>query len=383
MSFMPKSVFLTLISTSFSSMIFAAAPPGAGINYLEVRTASDGAQSGIYANGQMQAALKITFELAEGYNFQSVKLRTRDDELGKHWKVTESENEFEHNILSRDIADFNYSNNDRVLSLIDEDVQQIADDVKQLPSLENNRLRVFRYVTASMMDEARVCVELTAKNANNEPSIKSTCVDNTTASGMYVHVIAQQEKKYTINDFNVHESKFGWQSISAGKGSYNYAMTYTYIIPKYQGLQLRKITVDDKIPNEKGFSTTIATQTPQYYKMSGQTQSQYIDSKLDLIPIKQGSKREHGFHYKYSINEPVGTTSVYSNYGNDDNLITLLTLYGSSWGSRGGYAKLPGQTRIEPKSVKFYDIYGNNGEIKVRRVSAWDGAPNDRGYEVY
>lgn len=67
MSFIPKSVFLTILSTSFSSMIFAAPPPGAGINYLDLLTGKDGNTTNIYANGNMQAQVKVNYELDDNY----------------------------------------------------------------------------------------------------------------------------------------------------------------------------------------------------------------------------------------------------------------------------------------------------------------------------
>ncbi|MGF1684676.1 hypothetical protein [Photobacterium minamisatsumaniensis] len=172
--------FLPFYSQIISAKI-PGPPPISGIKSLKITNTHDGK---FYANGKMQTAVYVQYDLANGYEVEDIKLKRlyyRDDLEDYGWSSSQELNEYK-----KQITDRKYNNQDYNIS---------------------NNTEVF-YISAELGSEydLDICVELTAKKSSTK-SIKSTC-DNETVNA-YVALSAIPPFKYLPSDFElVRGSRF-------------------------------------------------------------------------------------------------------------------------------------------------------------------------------
>lgn len=182
--FMPLIFSLPVFASSMKDAVLAtkkysepeesisSGPEDSGIMNLKILSYDGKNKTTIYANGKMQAALDIIYELEQGYILKSAVLKKYNTEESlEGWEVTEVENQYLHNV---------YSTKKGLLA--------ISQNTKKL------------YLSTDSPSSVQVCVEVTATKSGVE-SVKSTCIPG--GSDDNVDVDAIPPKYLTKNNFEL------------------------------------------------------------------------------------------------------------------------------------------------------------------------------------
>lgn len=333
----------------------ADAPPDLGIKKLAIFAANGGNQVNIYANNRMQAEIDIVYELNEGCQLEKIELKKYITEGNlDDWKIELSPNEYRHDIMSSK-SELN-------------SIEQFSQD--RAGSSET------KYLRTQVPQTARVCAVLTAKK-DTKQSKKSTCDGGSINSDVAIY--AYTAINYSIDDFIIsydstkklikkEKVEYGWESIQ--------------LSPRSNFILQKVVTSDGLEPYVSRFPMIIASQNPRYYYTGFPTGlNRYLDSILYLLPINNNRQTVTPLINKRPQRPAQFEINPLS--FNTDNRIILLTLYGKSthgnaW--EGAFAKGFGEWPIEPSYLDIYDIYGNKGEVKLKRNKALN--VDELGYRV-
>ncbi|ODS10594.1 hypothetical protein [Vibrio scophthalmi] len=189
-------------------------PPGA-----HVKSASLHLEQGnrIYANGRMQAVVRVGHDLADNVTLKSIKLKRmyHDDELAPlGWNVSSDDNGFDKVINNKDNFNYQYFNDSNYSWL---------------------------FVSAEEQNEnsdIEICVELET-SLNNEIKLYSTCSDDGIING-FVRISAIASKKYSVNDFSLDYSHQLFNN--------TYEEAYLFHLKKNSNIEDVSFTVDKTIP---------------------------------------------------------------------------------------------------------------------------------------
>ncbi|QUM76794.1 hypothetical protein HWV00_11415 [Moritella sp. 24] len=175
---MKKSILL--LGLLFSGATFANNTcrdiiPGGPIEELESPSISVLGSGGIYANGNMQAQIRVDYKAQGGFSLMNITLcdayEMEPIEAKGKWKVDEIENDYLHEILSRQ------SSNDDSL----EDVNTNMGD--WIPFYDTRYLRT----TGNEPVSADVCVVVTGMQSDGELIAKTSCIGDDMSS---IHIAA-------------------------------------------------------------------------------------------------------------------------------------------------------------------------------------------------
>lgn len=152
----------------FTSSVFLSAlvslnaysnPPGSWVRDLRILSDSGLGNTDIYANGNMQAALDIIYDLEPGYSLKSVTLKKYNTGQDlDDWEQSSLENKYLHNIGGQRIG-----------------------------HLRSSKF-VQRYLSTSSPRSVSVCVELTATKEGQDFTT-STCEPGTNQASVFVNAI--------------------------------------------------------------------------------------------------------------------------------------------------------------------------------------------------
>ncbi|MEQ4670804.1 hypothetical protein AB7W30_12380 [Providencia manganoxydans] len=304
--------------------------------YVNIYTSNYTNNSSIYSNGTMQAKIIIDYELSEDYLIQDVKLLKYEGGELSNFKFFENENNYPHEIES----------------LKSSGVVLLARSDKQYQNF---------YLATSSTGVTRICAKLSALNTrNSQIEYYSTC--NNSDKQSYVTLRALQPKRYTINDFTVISEEIDW---------YDGFMRFkTYeLIPK--GWLLSRV-ISNGSSIEVYNSSQVATHQLSHF-------FQYMDVDSSLTLYRHINKNQQDMYvpaWALAPHKEVEKLSdKYKFQVNTNNKINLVRSYGfkikDKNGDYGILAKNP-QYGQDIRYITFYDNYGNEGIIYVKRVNDID-----------
>lgn len=290
----------------------------------------------IYSNGTMQAKIIVSYQLNENYLIQDVKLLKYEGSELNNFKFFEKENNFPH------------------------EIESLKTIVPVLLVGDNNQYKYF-YLATRDAGATRICAKLSAFNTQtNRIEHYSTC--NNSDKESYVTLHALQPKRYTINDFTIISEEIDW---------YDGVMRFkTYeLVPK--GWQLSR-AISNGASIEVYNSSQVAT-----HQLSHFSQDMDVDSSLTLYRhINKNQQDMYVPAWALAPHKEVEKLSdKYKFQVNTNNKINLVRSYGfkikDKNGDYGILAKNP-QYGQHIRYITFYDNYGNEGIIYVKRVNDID-----------
>ena len=331
-----KSIIITvaIILASLSSNVLSA-PPGYGIKSVTVRTTSGLSNTSIYANGRMQAAVNISYDLAEGYTVSNVSVLEAytERELPNHWSVSYSSNGYVH-----DMNNVHHVN------------------PRRLPGSLGERTTT-RFLSTKVVDDRTICAEVTATNGISTSKL-STCSGNTN-NGL-VHINTNPARNYSISDFEqVVEFNSWWDSNHQASSPWGlYGVTYTKLTPKPGlGINIKSIDAGTSIQDDAG-RIMVGSKLPKDKK----------DSAFYVLYPNKGSLTTY---YNYSDGNSWRSTKTFTT--NTNNAIVFASIRGTQNKSSKFYANVLMNWEMLMSHIKFYDVYGNEGYIHIAREDKNDG----------
>lgn len=346
--FMLSKKIIVFILLCWSCFSFSS---NSSFNHVNMYTSNYTSDVSIYSNGFMQAKLIIEYELNEGYLLQDIKLlRYEGDELSD-FQVRSYENSYPHEI----------ENSKNLKKTISKDFSS---------QFENF------YLTTRKRGVTRICAQLNVINKlTNEKESYSTC--NRSNNDNYITIHALEPKRYTINDFTILSEEIDW---------YDGVMEFKKyeLIPK--GWLLSQV-----ISNGSSVEVFNSLQVASH-KLSYFTQDIEVDSSLTLYrDINKNQKEMYIPAWALVPNKDVEKLSdKYKFQINTNNKINLIRSYGFKVNDRNGdYGILAKNPKYEQgiRNITFYDYYGNEGIIYVKRVDGIDkihgGNLEDMDYAFY
>lgn len=337
--FMYGEFMLSKVSIAFILLFWsysACANNSAAFNYVNMYSSNFTNNVSIYSNGTMQAKITISYELKENYLIQDINLFKYEGGNLNDFKFFDNENSYPHEIES-----FKASGK---LGL----------------KVAHNQYKDF-YLTTRSIGTTRVCAELKAINKlTNEVEQYLTCYNSD--KEFYVTIRALQPKIYTINDFTLISEEVDW---------YDGVMRFKKyeLIPK--GWLLSKVRSNGS-SLEKYNSSQISTHQLSYF-----LQDIEVDSSLTLYhDMNKNQQDMYVPAWAIAPNQDMEKLSdKYKFQINTNNKINLVRAYGFKIKDRNGdygiLAKHPlyGQ---EIRNITFYDYYGNEGTIYIKRIDDID-----------
>lgn len=338
--------------------IALATPPGYGIKSVEILSSSYNPRTEIYANGRMQAHLRVLYELEEGFTLDSVSLRElyiKKPIEEEKWVISDKGNEYKHEIKESS----SFQEYDEEVSLSDEQLNMAA------------KPYVDKFISTDKEQRMKVCVILSAKSSDGTVS-KSTCDGE--SNNAFVLVETHRKKTYSIEDFQRDDYDSGWNLGS----KYGFRYVRKTLIPN--GFLIKNIKPIGKIQDYGYGRWLIASkkavwETP---KPIGKDKHR-MDSALWLIlPSDNEDMVYKNFRYPYRTAKLChGRRWSWKNTGeytyNINNKLHMVILYGSAarLGEDCGMVEYSVNPLVNWEilaSLNFFDVYGNKGLIKIERA---------------
>ncbi|WP_157534184.1 hypothetical protein [Moritella sp. JT01] len=302
---------------------------------LTLRTDFGYSGTTIYANGNMQAKLVVTYEnIPSDYTVDNIEIKQAYtySNLPNTWEVSSFDNGFDSNINAQTRSMPNHNTGSPTNSL-------------------------FYLSTKNSGADITVCVELTASSPQGDKETLSTC-DGGTNNGL-VGITVVPELNYGVADLNRSGSR-AWYD--------NYAIAnerFTLI----NGRQIRDVggCSDDKQNNG------------QRYLISSTNGPAHPDSgnhKFSAVYLFKPNNGVVNSHFRYSTGYVWKDTTSLS--FNTTNAITLAVLHGQD--NLKTYVNPLINWAIHCPNITFQDNYGNEGNLSLSRTN---GGPNDRWGNVY
>ncbi|MFM2586942.1 hypothetical protein [Vibrio sp. TBV020] len=344
------AVVLTLISTNIlasppPNVLISApnmfdvppSPPGSGVDSVTIRTTSGRSDTTIYANGRMQAAVNITYELADGYTVTDISVREAytERELPSHWNVSNSSNGYAHDIDGTLGSPGNFS---------------YGDPDKQTTTL---------FLSTGVLNDRTICAEVTASNGNRYSTL-STCSGDTNNGLVYIDTIP--ERQYSISDFDQTTPINTWYDLNGNPSSPwgHYAATYTKLTPKSSSNIIIKSIDAGTNMQDDGRRILIGSKLPKDKK----------DSALYVLYPNRNQTNNYAYStgYRWAVTRsfPVNTA----------NAIVFAELRGVQSKRDKVYVNILMNWETLQRNISFYDIYGNKGHINIARKNVNDGYGN-------
>ena len=303
---------------------------------LTIRTTSSLPSTTIYANGNMQAKLIVSYKnIPNGYKVEKLSLKEAytSNNLPSTWVKSHIDHGYDGDINVHRSATRNQIN-------------------------QNSNSQIFYLSTRDSNSDITVCAELVAANANGNRQTLSTC-NGDTNNGL-VHVAVISEINYGIEDLD-HVTNREWYE------DHSYAISQ-------EKFTLRN---NRQIRDVGGCDTSIINNGKRY-----------------LISSTNGPAHPYSGHHKYGAvylfkpNRGVVTSNF--PYSNNTKWLETVTLSFNTTNSLS-FAVLHGQdnqkTYVNPlinwvihcPIVTFRDNYGNEGILNISRHSS----PDDKWGSVY
>lgn len=308
----------------------------AAFRYVNIYTSNYTNNVSVYSNGVMQAKVIISYQLNGNYIIQDIKLLKYEGGELNNFKFFEKENNYPH------------------------EIESLKATGTVLLAGDDNQYENF-YLATKDAGVTRICAKLSACNTQTKRiEYHSTC--NNSDKESYVTLRALQPKRYTINNFKIISEEIDW---------YDGVMRFKKyeLVPK--GWQLSR-AISNGASIEVYNSLQIAT-----HELSHFSQDMDVDSSLTLYrDINKNQRDMYVPAWALVPHKEVEKLSdKYKFQVNTNNKINLIRSYGfkvkNKNGDYGILAKNP-QYGQYIRYITFYDNYGNEGIIYIKRVDDID-----------
>ncbi len=321
---------MTKLYSLSASLLYLSSFAAYAISNTHVDSATVIAEQGneIYANGLMQAKLRINYKLRAGVSFKSLTLleyETGKDlkELG--WTVSEQDNGYDHSL-----------GNQRITPAIE----------------EKKSVSVYRYLSTTTSNTyLNVCIELVTIEQSGQTQTYSTCYDPGIYQG-FTSLYAHRPPKYYDSDFAFSTKRYMFKEYSGtfeDKSKIDiagqvFSLYPTSTIPRNIRFKLNLKDQDkDKVLTDKNFRTDQSKEIAYKYEYESpptteagkKDESLYIGYKsmyfYKMLDSAQKPTENIYFHYYNLHDKQEKTKQVKSFTGNEIVNILEVSFYQNSF----------------------------------------------------
>lgn len=306
---------------------------------LTLRTNFGSAGTTIYANGNMQAKLVVSYDnIPNGYTVDNVVIREAYtyNNLSNTWKVSSFDNGYDSNV---DGSTYSRAMSSR--------------------SAGNPTTRLFYLSTKNSGADITLCAELTASDPQGNKQTLSTC-DGSTNNGL-VSITVLPEINYGAGDLNRSTSRTWYENHSYAIANERFTLR--------NGRQIRNIGgCSTDLKNDGKRYLVSSTNGPSHpYSGNHKYSAAYLFKPNNGIVT-------NGFPYS---NGQVWKTTTSLSF-NTNNAITFAVLHGQD--NQNTYVNPLINWTVHCSNITFQDNYGNEGILSLSRAG---GGPDDKWGNVY